>query len=160
MSSEIKAIRLGKPFITLEKILNEEDLQKRVSPGNTQLDQRDFRAKALSELKIVKQQATENVASKLRLQPYLAPSSLSAYTLINDRIVTTIVKLVLDKMFPLVSPTKSERVAVMAVGGYGRAEMAPYSDVDLLFLTPYKQTAWGENVIESIEEYSKDKMSI
>jgi len=150
MSAEFKAIRLGKPFVTLEKILNEEDLQKRVSPGNTQIDQRDFRAKALSELKIVKQQATENVASKLRLQPYLAPSSLSAYTLINDRIVTTIVKLVLDKMFPLVSPTKSERVAVMAVGGYGRAEMAPYSDVDLLFLTPYKQTAWGENVIESI----------
>ena len=28
--------------------------------------------------------------------------------------------------------------------------MAPYSDIDLLFVTPYKQTAWGENVIETI----------
>ncbi|MEX1146912.1 MAG: [protein-PII] uridylyltransferase [Sphingomonadales bacterium] len=26
--------------------------------------------------------------------------------------------------------------------------MAPYSDVDLLFLLPYKQTAWGEQVVE------------
>ena len=38
---------------------------------------------------------------------------------------------------------------MIAVGGYGRAEMAPYSDVDLLFLTPYKQTAWGESLIET-----------
>ena len=28
--------------------------------------------------------------------------------------------------------------------------MAPFSDVDLLFLTPYKQTAWGESLIESV----------
>jgi [protein-PII] uridylyltransferase len=28
--------------------------------------------------------------------------------------------------------------------------MAPFSDVDLMFLTPYKQTPWGESVIEAV----------
>ena len=48
------------------------------------------------------------------------------------------------------TPPRRERIAALAVGGYGRAEMAPFSDVDLLFLTPYKQTPWGESLIESV----------
>ena len=38
----------------------------------------------------------------------------------------------------------------MAVGGYGRGEMALHSDVDIAFVTPWKPTGWTEQVIETM----------
>jgi [protein-PII] uridylyltransferase len=65
-----------------------------------------------------------------------------------DQLIRILFDFVLERVYPLANPTEGEKLAVVAVGGYGRGEMAPYSDVDLLFLLPYKQTPHTEQVVE------------
>ncbi len=72
----------------------------------------------------------------------------AANAFLIDQVIRVIYDFAYEHVYPLANPTSGERQAVVAVGGYGRAEMAPYSDVDLMFLQSYKATAHTEQVVE------------
>ena len=65
-----------------------------------------------------------------------------------DRLVGTLADFTVRFIFPTANPTSGEVFDVAATGGYGRGELAPFSDIDLLFLLPYKRTPRVEQVVE------------
>src|ERR1700689_3978184 len=68
----------------------------------------------------------------------------------QDEIIRILYEFVGQTLYPPRVPSEAEHMAIVATGGYGRGLLAPGSDIDLLFLLPYKQTAWGESVAEAL----------
>src|SRR6185312_15279562 len=75
-------------------------------------------------------------------------ATVRAQCFMVDQLVRLIYDYAERHVYPMSNPTQAERLAVVAVGGYGRGELAPHSDIDLLFLLPYKMTPHAEQVIE------------
>ncbi len=77
-------------------------------------------------------------------------ATVRANCFLVDQILRVVFDHVTQRLYPLPNPSQGERLALVATGGYGRGELAPFSDVDILFLYPYKLTPRTEQVVEEM----------
>jgi [protein-PII] uridylyltransferase len=66
-----------------------------------------------------------------------------------DQLVRTIYDFACNHVFPA-SNGAGAGMAVAATGGYGRAELSPFSDIDLMFLLPEQSARDREKIVEFV----------
>ncbi len=111
---------------------------------------REIRAAVVARIGEARAEANAVIEARLAALPRAARKTVHRYADLTDAMVLTIFDVATQLLHPMQSAAEGEAIAVLAVGGYGRAEMSPHSDVDLLLLTPWKVTPWAESVIESM----------
>ena len=111
--------------------------------------ERELRTAVAQRLKTAHAQACAEV-ERLLLKDRHGRRCAERLCAIQDEIIRLLYEFAAKHLYPSLNPSEGEHMAVVATGGYGRGLMAPGSDIDLLFLLPYKQTAWGESVAEAI----------
>ncbi|MEP2703686.1 MAG: [protein-PII] uridylyltransferase [Roseibium sp.] len=137
----------------LAGLIDAKDLRARLTAltESTDGDGSDMtiRSAVLAELKLVVKSSRELAEKRLNEDGggFLCAKRLSY---VQDELIRVIYDFALHHVYRVTNPSAAERMSVAAVGGYGRGTLAPGSDIDLLFVLPYKQTPWGEQVVEYI----------
>jgi len=90
------------------------------------------------------------IERRLLARPAAGHDCAEAQAFLVDQLIRVIHDHVIGDVYRASNRSTGERLTIMAVGGYGRGEMAPHSDVDIAFITPHRQTAWCEQVIEAM----------
>ena len=110
----------------------------------------DLRAGVCRLLHAAQGEARAEITRRLAAQPGRGRVIAASTAWTTDQLVRLAHDFVVTRLHPPTGSTPGERLSLVALGGYGRGEMAPFSDVDLMFLAPDDRVPWCDQVIKAI----------
>jgi len=96
------------------------------------------------------------LTTRLAAHPSAGHEITHGHAFLIDQLIRVIHDHVFADLLPAEKRGKAERLTLIAVGGYGRGEMAPHSDVDIAFITPGRTPPQCEQAIEAMLYYLWD----
>ena len=141
---------IAEPLLVHAPLIDAADIAAELAAlARTHSGERDLRMAVAQHLKAVLARGHQQAEAALLADRH-GRRCAERLCRLHDEIVDALYQFTRRHLYKSENPSEAERMAIVATGGYGRGLMAPGSDIDLLFLLPYKQTAWGESVAETV----------
>ena len=109
---------------------------------------RNSHSTLIPSLHAILQQKRDHLKQQFQQQHLSGYAYAYELSILVDSLIISLMKFVHECVFVEACSKDSPQFDVVATGGYGRQELAPYSDIDLVFLVPYKITSRIEQLVE------------
>lgn len=132
------------------KIINRMVLQGYLDEVAAELsDPLDIRNAWLGPLKKALAEGRAEINSRF-MANHNGTACVRANCFLIDQIFRSLFDATVKHLYPARDDNEGEQIAIVAVGGYGRGELAPQSDIDVLFLHHKKPSPRIDQIVETL----------